>query len=130
MRPVFLDTNVLFSAAYREGAGLLELWRLPGVQLLASGYAVEEARRNLDTPERRDRLERLLAAIEIVMEAPSTTLPDGPRLPEKDEPIVQAAIAAGATHLLTGDIRDFGHLIGRRLGGLLVQTPGSFLRSR
>jgi predicted nucleic acid-binding protein len=129
-RRVFLDANVLFSAAYREGAGLLELWRRTDVRLLTSGYAAEEARRNLDTPKRRDRLERLLAAIEVVVEAPSARLPDAVRLPEKDEPILRAAIAAGATHLLTGDIRDFGHLFGHRLGGLLVQTPGAFLRSR
>ena len=130
MQRVFLDANVLFSAAYREGAGLLELWRRPDVRLLASGYAVEEARRNLDSPERRERLERLLSAIEVVMEAPSERLPDAVRLSEKDEPILRAAIAARATHLLTGDIRDFSHLFGRRVGGLLVQTPGDFLRSR
>jgi hypothetical protein len=108
----------------------LELWRRPDFRLLASGYAVEEARRNLDTPERRDRLERQLAAIELLTEAPNTPLPDAVRLPEKDEPILRAAIAAKATHLLTGDIRDFGHLLGRRVGDLLVQTPGGFLRSR
>ncbi len=129
MRRVFLDANVLFSAAYREGAGLRKLWELPGIALLTSGYAVEEARRNLDTPERRERLEGLLAAVEVVVEAPRAQLPGGARLPEKDEPILRAAIAAGATHLLTGDLRDFGHLFGRRIGGLVVQTPGAFLRS-
>ena len=129
MLRVFLDANILFSAAYREGAGLRKLWEIPGVALLTSGYAVEEARRNLDTPERRERLEGLLAAIEIVMEAPRTPLPNGVGLPEKDEPILRAAIAAGATHLLTGDLRDFGHLFGRRVGGLVVQTPSAFLRS-
>ncbi len=130
MLRVFLDANVLFSAAYLEGAGLVELWRRPDVRLLTSGYAAEEARRNLDTSDRRDRLERLLAAIEVVIEAPSARLPDAARLPEKDEPILRAAIAAQATHLLTGDIQDFGHLFGRRIGGLLVQTPGVFLRAR
>jgi hypothetical protein len=39
-------------------------------------------------------------------------------------------MAAGATHLLTGDLRDFGHLLGRRVGGVKIQTPGNFLRSR
>ncbi len=33
MRRVFLDANILFSAAYREKAGLLRLWRLPGVDV-------------------------------------------------------------------------------------------------
>jgi predicted nucleic acid-binding protein len=130
MPRVFLDANVLFSAAYREGAGLLALWKRSDIELLTSGYAVEEARRNLDTADRRLRLEDLLAAVRIVSETPLTPLPRGVRLREKDEPILRAAMAAGATHLLTGDLRDFGHLLGRRVGGLQIQTPGAFLRSR
>jgi hypothetical protein len=129
MRRVFLDANVLFSAADREGAGLLELWKLPDTRLLTSGYAAEEARRNLDTPERVSRLERLLGSVELVAEAPGQQLPEGIRLPEKDEPILRAALSAGATHLLTGDPRDFGSLLGRRVGGVRVETPGAFLRS-
>lgn len=130
MARVFLDANVLFSAAWREGAGLLALWKRADVRLVTSGYAAEEARRNLDTPHRRSRLEELLASVEIVAEAPGELLPGSVRLPAKDEPILRAALAAGATHLLTGDLRDFGHLLGRRLGGVRIQTPGEFLRSR
>jgi predicted nucleic acid-binding protein len=69
MLRVFLDANVLFSAAYRERAGLLALWKIRDARLLTSGYAAEEARRNLETPERKTRLERLLATVEIVPEA-------------------------------------------------------------
>jgi hypothetical protein len=130
MRRAFPDANVLFSAAYREDAGLLELWRLADVRLVTSRYAAEEARRNLDSVERRFRLERLLTSVELVPEAPVQALPAGVRLPENDEPILRAALAAGATHLLTGDLRDFGALFGRRVGNLRVQTPGDFLRSR
>lgn len=130
MLRVFLDANVLFSAAYREGAGLLALWKLPDVQLLTSGYAAEEARRNLDMADQRSRLEQLLASVQIESESPRTPLPREVRLPENDEPILRAAIAAGSTHLLTGDLRDFGHLLGRLVGGLKVQTPGEFLRQR
>ena len=134
MLRVFLDANVLFSAAYREGAGLQALWsralKLKGVELLTSGYAAEEARRNLDTEDRRKRLEKLLAAVSIESEAPLLPLPSGIRLPEKDAPILRAALAPGATHLLTGDLRDFGHLLGKRIGGLQIQTPGDFLRRR
>jgi predicted nucleic acid-binding protein len=129
MKRVFLDANVQFSAAYRDGAGLLDLWNLSETQLVTSGYAAEEARRNLDTPERLSRLGRLLASVEIVAEAPNQKLPAGIRLPEKDEPILRAALSAGATHLLTGDLRDFGPLLGRRVGGLRIETPGAFLRS-
>jgi predicted nucleic acid-binding protein len=130
MLRVFLDANVLFSAAYREGAGLLELWKIPDVRLLTSGYAAEEARRNLDSPKQLSRLARLLEAVEIAVEAPGQRLPPAVRLPEKDEPILRAALAAGATHLLTGDLRDFGPFLGRKVGSLRIQTPGAFLRSK
>ena len=50
MLRVFLDANVLFSAAWREGAGLLKLWETPGIRLLTSGHAAEEARRPQKLP--------------------------------------------------------------------------------
>jgi uncharacterized protein len=129
MRRVFLDADVLFSAAYREGAGLLALWDVPGLRLLTSGYAAEEARRNLDSPERRLRLESLLESVEVVPEAPNQPLPPGVRLPENDQPILRAALAYRATDLLTGDLRDFGHLLDGTVAGIQIQTPGAFLRS-
>jgi predicted nucleic acid-binding protein len=126
---VFLDANVLLSAAYREAAGLLALWQLAGATLMTSGYAAEEARRNLDSEEQRARLAGLLARLDVVPESAGTPLPDGVRLPEKDQPILRAAIACSATHLLTGDWRDFGRWIGHRIGQVRIQTPGEFLRS-
>ncbi len=130
MRRAFLDANVLFSAAYREGAGLLALWRLPETSLLTSAYAIEVARRNLDSPEARERLEKLLRALEIVAEDPNARLPRSLRLAGKDRPILQAAIAAGAMHLVTGDVTDFGSLLGRQIMGVLVLTPAGFLREK
>lgn len=125
---VFLDANVLFSAAHRERAGLLELWNLPRVALITSGYAAEEARRNLESEDARRRLGQLLAVVEIVPEAPRITMPEGARLAEKDRPILSAAIAARATHLLTGDVSDFGPYFGRRFAGVLIEAPAAFLR--
>ncbi|MGH9320796.1 MAG: PIN domain-containing protein, partial [Vicinamibacteria bacterium] len=65
MDVVFLDANVLFSAAYRSKAGLQRLWQMESVELISSAYAVEEARRNLAEPARRERLERLLRATRV-----------------------------------------------------------------
>ena len=127
---VFADANVLFSAAYREGAGLLGLWRLSESQVMTSGYASEEARRNLESDAARARLERLLEETVVVPEATGLPLPRSVRLSEKDRPILQAAIAGGATHLVTGDLRDFGPLLGKRVGGVLIQTPSQFLADR
>lgn len=125
---IFLDANVLFSAAYREGAGLLRLWKAPKAEVMTSGYAVEEARRNLDTDAARTRLARLVQETTLVTEAPEMQLPAAIRLAEKDRPILQAAIAAGATHLITGDLRDFGPLLGQSVAGVRIETPAEFLR--
>lgn len=130
MDVVFLDANVLFSAAYRQGAGLLRLWKLRDVTLVTSRYALAEAHRNLDGPARRKRLQRLIESVRLVPEAPDRPLPDGIELPEKDRPILQAAIGAGATHLLTGDITHFGPYLDRTVAGLRVRTPAGYLRER
>jgi predicted nucleic acid-binding protein len=127
---VFLDANVLFSAAYQPRAGLHRLWKLSRLALLTSSYALEEARRNLDEAQQRDRLASHMASVEIVPEALGSPLPAGVKLAEKDAPILLAAINARATHLLTGDVRDFGPYFGKRLGGVLVLTPGEYLRAR
>jgi predicted nucleic acid-binding protein len=127
---VFLDANVLFSAAYQPRAGLHRLWKLSGVALLTSSYALEEARRNLGEAQQRDRLASHMASVEIVPEALGSPLPSGIKLAEKDAPILLAAIEARATHLLTGDVRDLGPYFGKRLGGVLVLTPGEYLRAR
>ena len=50
MDRVFLDANILLSAALRPKAGLHRLWKLPNVTLITSDHAIEEARRNLDKP--------------------------------------------------------------------------------
>ena len=128
MQRVFLDANVLFSAAYREENGLLRLWRIQSTVLITSAYAVEEARRNLESPDAKRRLDELLARVRVVPEAPSHALPRDVTLAEKDQPILKSAIASGARRLLTGDIKDFGHLFGERVMGVLIQTPGDFFR--
>lgn len=127
MDRLFLDANVLFSAAYRADSGLQRLWALPAVQLVTSDYAVEEAERNLETAEQLDRLTDLLKKIQVV--APSSALVEGIDLPAKDLPIVAGALAAQATHLLTGDVRHFGRFFGRRLAGIRILRPAQYLAS-
>ena len=130
MDRVFLDANILFSAAYRDGAGLQRLWAIEDVRLLSSAYAVEEARRNLDTDEQRARLDSLTATLELVAQLPAASLPPDVVLPEKDSPILLAAIAGSAAHLLTGDVRHFGPLFGQSIGGVLVQLPAAYLAGK
>ena len=129
---VFLDANVLFSAAYLQDSGLRRLWRLKGVELLSSSYAVEEARRNLseDRPETLGRLDELLKNIKLVGEAPDQDLPDSFRIDAKDKPILLAAIRGGSGHLLTGDKRHFGHLYGKIVKGVSIRRPADYLLRR
>jgi predicted nucleic acid-binding protein len=122
---LFLDANVLLSAAWRPGAALLRLWGLDDVELLSSGYAVEEARRNLETPAQRGRLTRLLRRVRLV-EPEHFTLPRGIRLPEKDLPILLAAIDGAATHLLTGDWEHFGPYYRQEIAGVLILPPAEY----
>ena len=126
---VFLDANVLFSAAYRAESGLGQLWTLPAtIILISSPYAIEEARRNLDDAGRQ-RLAGLVADLENVADIATGSLPSAVDLVEKDRPILFAAIAAKATHLLTGDRAQFGALFGRRIGGVLIERPADYLRA-
>ena len=92
MDRVFLDATVFFSAAWREESGLLRLWNLPGVKLLTSTYALEEARINLRTPPQRLRLARLVERVEIISTVGSLRLPAGVVLPAKDLPVLSGAI--------------------------------------
>ena len=127
MDRLFLDANVLFSAAYRSGTGILELWKLREVVLSSSRYALEEARANLSNEVQRTRLVRLEGKVRL-FDAGERELPHGVALPEKDVPILLAAIEANAKHLLTGDIRHFGSFFGKKVEGILVLPPGDYLR--
>lgn len=129
MERIFLDANVLFSAAYREDSGLRRIWELSGIALVTSTYAVEEARRNLGIGDRRSRLDALLVSVQQMPEVAEMELPPTVELPDKDRPILLAAIRAGATHLLTGDVRHFGRYFGEIVGGVRILPPSDFLRS-
>src|SRR5215212_5882862 len=85
---IFLDANVPFCAAYRFDAGLRKLWRLPGVWMVTSAYAVEEARRNLSNVGQRRELDKLLRSVEVVPTAAPTDHPlfSSVELPDKDRP--------------------------------------------
>ena len=130
MERLFLDANVLFSAAYKEGAVCAALWRLPDVELITSGYALEEARRNLAVADRLERLAALAAQMRIVATPAVAEVPKGIELREKDRPILASALASGATHLVTGDLRDFGPYFGKRVGRLRIVAMREYLKSR
>ena len=127
MTRVFLDANVLFSAAWRAASYLMRLWETDALQLVTSPYAAVEAERNL-IRKRPDAVSRLYALMKRVeMSNAVSVLDDGHGLPDKDIPILAAAVASQCPILLTGDIADFGHLLGRTRQGVRVLTVSMFL---
>jgi len=44
---VFVDANVLFSAAYSPTRKLGKLWSFPDIEIISSSYASAEAMRNI-----------------------------------------------------------------------------------
>ena len=133
MDRVFLDANLLFSAAYASDSGLHQLWSQREVSLVTSELALEEARRNLaiHQPNGLLALAPLLARVTVVPGAPARMLTVRiTNLPEADRIILSTAVEAGCTHFLTGDKRHFGKLYGRRISGVLILTPAQYLRPR
>ena len=97
---VFLDANVLFSAAKSDGA-LRQLLRLlveGGHECWVDAYVVAEARRNLAAkgPGAIEVLEALLSHLRVAPalrgNAPAALVD---WLPEKDRPVLAAAIRLG-----------------------------------
>ena len=131
MERVFLDANVLVSAALKPESRLASLWERSEVRLLASPHVVEEARRNVGAPEAASRLEALLEALAVLPAEPADfAIEDDPGLPPKDRPVLLGAIVARADVLLTGDLTHFGCCMGRTVAGVRIMLPGEYLRER
>jgi predicted nucleic acid-binding protein len=119
---VFLDANVLFSAAISSGGVTRAIFELaeqyPSVlELVVSEYAITEALRNLQHGMR------------FTQEPPGVLID---RLRDlvsdsKDVPIVAGAVWAEADLLITGNTRHFGKLYGSHVGGCLILPPRAAL---
>lgn len=120
---VFLDANILFSASNPQWLTrrLLEALEQAGATLVSSAYVWEEAERNVRShfPNNLMELHTLRTRLEFVSD---TVVADGlfQILPEKDRPVLAAAIRGKCSHLLTGDYKHFGDLIGLRICGVKV----------
>lgn len=125
---VFLDANILFSAAKSDGAvrAMVRLLLDRGHEAWADAYVVAEARRNL-AAKGPGSLEVLAALLEHLRLAPAA--PGGAPasvagwLPEKDRPVLAAAIRIGCDALVTGDRTHFGPGYGRSFGGVTIHSP-------
>ena len=123
---VFLDANVLFSAALPGSlmSHFLEVVRRKA-DVVSSQAAADEAFRNLDRKfaSRLSHLQSLVQSItltQLVADLP------GVDLVEKDRHILGAAVASRCSHLLTGDERHFQHLFGKTIQGVKVVNAALF----
>jgi uncharacterized protein len=128
---IFLDANVLFSIAYGSPGlkRLEERAQKKHCLLFASNYVIEEARRNLSNPSQLKRLETFLSKVQIIPEM-DPQLPSPLDLPEKDRPVLLAAISIRADYLLTGDITHFAKYFGKRVSGVTICLPRDYLSNR
>ena len=127
---VFLDANILFSAAKSNGAIRHLLVRLvsDGHECVADTYVLAEARRNLLTKESAamSALDELANWISIHPLRPqSAPSPSTSWLPDKDQPILAAAIRLQCDVLVTGDRTHFGAGYGQTFDGVTVHSPRS-----
>ena len=123
---LFLDANVLISAAWKDASKVTRIWHIPNVELVSSEYVLAECRRNLSTMEQQDRLSQLLASVRVIDFSNAPTLENQPLLPEKDRPVLAAAILSRADFLVTGDRKHFGAWYGTSAFGLRIEPPARF----
>ena len=126
---IFLDANILFSAARADGATrqLLYLLQSTGHALVADDYVAAEAHRNLAAKEGDQAVEDLQTLLEVVEVASVNVHADSAGaagwLPAKDQPVLLAAIALRCEALVTGDRTHFGAGYGKTWAGVTVYSP-------
>lgn len=132
---IFLDANVLFSAARSAGAIRLLVRELhvAGHILVADEYVATEARRNISAKaggEAVDYLQALLTQLEVTnVQYPTRVRAATIWLPEKDRPVLVAAIALKCDALVTGDRTHFGSGYGKVFDGVTIYSPAQLAQA-
>lgn len=127
---IFLDANILFSASKSDGAVRELLARAVGAghSLCADGYVAAEAHRNLEAkaPSGLPSLDGLIGRLELAVYRHDTLAHEAASLlPEKDRPVLAAAVRMRCDVLVTGDRTHFGQLYGRTVLGVEIHSPHS-----
>ena len=117
---VFLDANILFSAADPASAThrLLETVARH-TSTMTCPHAWEEARRNLQL-KRPEHLNGQSELKRLVTLSHAFALPPETDLPPCDVPILAGALGSRCTHLWTSDKKHFGRYYGKDLAGVRV----------
>jgi predicted nucleic acid-binding protein len=127
---IFLDANILFSAAKSDGAIRSLLQRLVENQheCWADDYVVNEARRNLNLkgPSALSAFEAVLSLLHVrTLHASAPAFEDIDWLPAKDQPVLIAAARLHCDVLVTGDRSHFGPGYGKTFRGVTIHSPRS-----
>lgn len=125
---LFLDANVLVSAAWKETSEIAGIWKIHGAELVTSGYVMGEVLRNLHETSQIERLRGLMTKVKVLTQENLPEVAECRILPEKDRPVLAGAIAAGADHLVSGDKKHFGELYGKRIHEVRITPPPELLR--
>lgn len=132
---IFLDANALFSAARSAGAvrQLVYALRAAGHMLVADDYVATEARRNISAKAGGEALDYLQALLDQIEVSPVQYLATAQSmllwLPEKDRPVLLAAMALKCDALVTGDRTRFGAGYGKAFGGVVIYSPAQLAQA-
>jgi hypothetical protein len=117
---IFLDANILFSAANRSSA-TRKLFNAAAehAELVTNPHAWEEARRNLSCKktEHLSGMNDLKKHLEISSAFGRIGQTD---LPHYDIPILAGAVGAACSHIWTSDKKHFGKWYGKQVHGVVV----------
>jgi predicted nucleic acid-binding protein len=136
VKRIFLDANVIFSIAYSgpersRSYLLIELKKARIIELLTSIIALEEVSRNLEVkkPSSLTTLKDIVKHIRVLEDVVPEEIKceDINSLPPDDRIIFASAVAHRSDYFLTGNTRDFSHMIGKVVCGVKIMKPADFL---
>ena len=129
---VFLDSNVWFSALYTDLEGsypslILKLAQEELFELYFSTLVELELRYNVrkKIPAKEKKIDILLKGAKRLVDV-RFDLKLLNKLSEKDQIIISTAIYHKMDVFITGNIRDFSYLLGKKIGKTLILTPKDF----
>lgn len=130
---VFLDSNVLFSAAYsgKEKSRsylFFELQDLNIIEIYISNLVRFESIHNImiKKPEKSGFLNELLSKV-IIIEDVYIYYDDIKLLPENDRIILSSAVYHNIDFFITGNTKIFSPFYNKKLSNTLILTPKNFL---
>lgn len=132
---VFIDSNVWFSAFYKEGAcsKLLKIIESTEFQINVSELVLEEIIRNiqLKIPSALPYFLNYLKNNKIiVLKNPNFKLLEKyKKLAHfEDLPIIISAFESNCNYFITGNIKDFNFVLIKEINKIKILTPSEFLR--